>query len=137
MAECQYVVALSRSQAGRGALKDFCSLVPTCFFWGSQGEGGIDCQAFVILYNLIMPGYDSDTRPEAAAMQRDLLRQASPARKLAMISQMNRTVIALALAGLRIRHPHDSPGLQRRRLAGLLLGEDLAAKVYGVLWDED
>lgn len=49
-----------------------------------------------------------------------------------MVEQMNQTVIALAGAGLRARFPQDSPAAHRRRLAGLLLGETLATKVYGL-----
>ena len=75
----------------------------------------------------------SDTHPEIAKIQRNLLRQASPARKLAMLGQMNRTVKELALSGLRSRYPDDSPQLIRRRLADLILGPELASKVYGPL----
>ena len=78
----------------------------------------------------------SDTHPEAAAVQRELLRQATPSRKLALVEQMNQTVIALAAAGLRARFPMDTPAVHRRRLAGLLLGETLAQKVYGPLPDQ-
>ncbi len=37
----------------------------------------------------------------------------------------------LALAGLRNRHPQAGEAEIRRRLMDLLLGEELAAKVYG------
>ncbi len=37
----------------------------------------------------------------------------------------------LALMGLRSRYPHASETELRRRLADLLLGEELARKVYG------
>ncbi len=75
----------------------------------------------------------SDTRPEVAAFQLRLLRQATPARKLAMVGELNQTVKTLALSGLRSRHPDDSPEMIRRRLADLLLGTELARKVYGPL----
>jgi hypothetical protein len=39
----------------------------------------------------------------------------------------------LALAGLRDRHPGASPDELRRRLADVLLGADLAERVYGPL----
>jgi hypothetical protein len=78
----------------------------------------------------------SDTHPEIAALQIKLLRQASPARKLAMLGQMNQTVKTLALAGLRSRYPDDSPEMLRRRLADLILGPDLALLVYGPLVEE-
>ena len=73
----------------------------------------------------------SDTRPEIKALLCGLLRQATPARKLAMVGQMNQTVIILALSGLRSRYPNDSPEILRRRLADLVLGPALASKVYG------
>ena len=73
----------------------------------------------------------SDTRPEIAALQRNLLRKAGSARKLALLGQMNQTVRTLALSGLRSRYPNDSPEMIRRRLADLLLGPELACLVYG------
>ena len=62
-----------------------------------------------------------------------LLRQAPPWRKLHMVGQLNLTVRALALSGLRRRHPEASPDELHRRLAHLLLGADLAAQVVGPL----
>jgi hypothetical protein len=44
---------------------------------------------------------------------------------------MNRTVKGMALAGLRQRHPDDTPEQRRRRLAALLLGSELATRAYG------
>lgn len=73
----------------------------------------------------------SDTHPEIAALQRNLLRQIGPARKLAMLGQMNQTVKILAISGLRSRYPEDSSDMLRRRLADLVLGTELAALVYG------
>lgn len=75
----------------------------------------------------------SDTRPEITALQHKLLRQAGPARKLAMLGQMNQTVKTLALSGLRSRYPDDSAEMLRRRLADLILGSELASRVYGPL----
>lgn len=48
-----------------------------------------------------------------------------------MVAQLNASVRMLALAGLRSRFPKASETELRRRLAGLLLGEELARKVYG------
>jgi hypothetical protein len=75
----------------------------------------------------------SDTNPEIAELQRNLLRQVGSARKLAMLGEMNKTVRALALSGLRSRYPEDNPAMLRRRLADLILGQELAAQVYGPL----
>ena len=74
-----------------------------------------------------------DTRPEAERVQIELLRQAPPWRKLHMVGQMNQTVRTLALSGLRQRHPQATLEELRRRLADLLLGPELAARVYGPL----
>ena len=82
-------------------------------------------------YNHFMIEALSDTRPEIAALQRRLLRQAGPARKLAMLGQMNQTVMTLALSGLRSRYPDDSAEMLRRRLSDLILGAELASRVYG------
>lgn len=73
----------------------------------------------------------TDTSPEIEALQFKLLRQASPARKLELLAQMNATVRALALSGLRTRHPEDPPEIIQRRMADLILGAALAEKVYG------
>ncbi len=78
----------------------------------------------------------SDTRPEIAELQRNLLRQAGPIRKMAMLGQMNQTVLTLAFSGLQSRYPEDSPLMLRRRLADLILGPALAALVYGPLVEE-
>ena len=72
-----------------------------------------------------------DTPPEIERMQAVLLRTMPPWRKLELVGEMNRTVRALAVAGLRQRHPDDSPEQTRRRLADLLLGPERAARVYG------
>ena len=72
-----------------------------------------------------------DTRPEAEAMLIGLLRQAPPWRKLAMVDQLNHSVKMLALAGLRQRYPNEGEDHLQRRLADILLGDELASKVYG------
>jgi hypothetical protein len=86
-----------------------------------------------MLYNQMAMEIYSDTRPEAVQIKLNLLRQASPARKLALLGEMNQTVKLLALAGLKSRYPDETPEQLRRRLADLLLGPELALKVYGPL----
>ena len=73
----------------------------------------------------------SDTHPKMEALQIELWRQASPTRKMHMLAQLNASVRMLALAGLRSRYPNATEVKLRRRLADLLLGEELARKVYG------
>jgi hypothetical protein len=48
-----------------------------------------------------------------------------------MLAQLNASVRMLALAGLRSRYPNATETELRRRLADLVLGEELARKVYG------
>ena len=75
----------------------------------------------------------SDTDPQTEAVLVTLLRQASPARKLDMVGELNATVRTLALTGLRQRFPGASSAELQRRLADLLLGAELARQVYGPL----
>lgn len=74
-----------------------------------------------------------DTHPDAESVLIELLSRASPARKIAIMLEANRTARMLALTGLRERHPNDSPARLQRRLADLWLGPVLAAKAYGPL----
>ncbi len=78
----------------------------------------------------------SDTHPDIERLQIERLRQMPSWRKMALMAEMNRTVRTLALAGLRQRYPDDTPAQRRRRLADLLLGPALAARVYGPLPEE-
>lgn len=73
----------------------------------------------------------SDTSPKIEHMQLEQLRQMPPWRKLALVAEMNETVRVLTLAGLRQRYPNDLALQQRRRMADLLLGPELAARAYG------
>ena len=73
----------------------------------------------------------SDTHPKMEALQIQLLREVPAWRKMEMLAQLNAAARTLALSGLRHRHPNASEDELRRRLANLLLGEELAQKVYG------
>jgi hypothetical protein len=73
-----------------------------------------------------------DTHPKMEALQIELWRQASPIKKMNMLAQLNASVKLLALTGLRAQYPQASEGELRRKLAGLLLGEELACRVYGM-----
>lgn len=74
-----------------------------------------------------------DTHPKMEALQIELWRQASPTRKMNMLAQLNASARLLALTGLRAQYPQASEAELRRRLASLLLGEELARKAYGDL----
>jgi hypothetical protein len=80
-----------------------------------------------------MGALSSDTHPKMEALQIQFWRQASPTRKMHALANLNKSAHTLALAGLRSRYPQASEAELRRRLAGLLLGEELASKVYGEL----
>lgn len=82
-------------------------------------------------YTKIMSALFSDTHPKMEALQIQLLRQANPSRKLEMLSELNSSVRVLALIGLHSRYPEADEAEIQRRLAGLLLGEELAYKIYG------
>ena len=73
----------------------------------------------------------SDTSAEAEAVLIALLREAPAWRKFKMVGDLNATVKQFALAGIRARHPNATEREQKRHLADLLLGEELAAAVYG------
>ena len=77
----------------------------------------------------------SDTSPEVEEVLIQLLRQAPAWRKFKMVGELNATVKQFALAGIRQRHPDASEAELKRHLADILLGEELAAKVYGE-WHE-
>lgn len=77
-----------------------------------------------------------DTRPKVEAVLIQMLREAPPWRKLEMVDQLNQSVKLLALIGLKTRYPDENETQLRRRLADLLLGEELAHKVYGSIQGE-
>ena len=77
-----------------------------------------------------------DTSPEIERLQIERLRQMPSWRKVELVGDMNETVRTLALAGLRQRHPNEPPAQRRRRLADLMLGPELAARVYGTLQED-
>ncbi|MBN1316957.1 MAG: hypothetical protein JXA42_15865 [Anaerolineales bacterium] len=83
-----------------------------------------------------MSTLSSDTHPKMEALQVQLLRQASPTRKMQMLAHLIKSAHILALAGLRLQYPQASESELRRRLAGLLLGEETACKVYGEIGRE-
>lgn len=71
-----------------------------------------------------------DTSPEAEQVLIGLWRQATPARKIALVADTTRALQDVLMAGLRDRHPQDTPRQLRRRFADLWLGPELARKAY-------
>lgn len=80
---------------------------------------------------MALPPPITDTSPQAQAVLNKLLRDAPAWRKFKMVGDLNATVKTFAIAGIRERHPNASDAEVRRHLADVLLGADLAAKVYG------
>jgi hypothetical protein len=77
-----------------------------------------------------MTALASDTLVEVERLQIERLREMPTWRKVELMCQMGQSVRTLALAGLRQRYPDESPEQRRRRLADLILGPDLARRVY-------
>jgi hypothetical protein len=74
-----------------------------------------------------------DTHPKMEALQIEWWRQAPPTRKMHMLAQLNTSARLLAMTGLRSQYPKADETEIQRRLAGLILGDELARKVYGEL----
>lgn len=75
----------------------------------------------------------SDTSAAAEDIVLAIYRRMPVWRKLQLVDDAIRTSRQLALIGLRSRHPEDSAARLRRRLLGLVLGEETAQEVYGSL----
>jgi hypothetical protein len=73
----------------------------------------------------------SDTHPDAEKIQIEGLRAMPSWRKFRLVNDLMLTGRKLAIAGLRERFPGAGAGELYRRLATLLLGPELANKVYG------
>ncbi|MCP4167753.1 MAG: hypothetical protein GY759_17935 [Chloroflexi bacterium] len=73
----------------------------------------------------------SDTHPDIDRMQIEMMRQAPAWRKIDMVGQMFAATKQLSISGLRLRYPQANEDELRRRLADVLLGPDLAKRVYG------
>jgi hypothetical protein len=71
-----------------------------------------------------------DTTVDAERLQIERWRAMTPAEKLNLVSSITRTVSAMAMAGLRERHPNASTREIFLRFAMLHLGTELARKAY-------
>ncbi len=72
----------------------------------------------------------SDTRPEIEALQIRIIRRMPPWKKLSIVDDLNEAVKALAISGIKQRHPDATAEEVRGMLAELMLGPELALKVY-------
>jgi hypothetical protein len=73
----------------------------------------------------------NDTSDAAAEVQVQVLRAMPAARKVALVEDANRTARRLALAGIGLRFPDASLERRLRLLMDIVLGADLAERVYG------
>lgn len=73
----------------------------------------------------------TDTSGAAAEVQIRVLRGMPAWRKVSLVEDANRTARCLALAGIGLRFPGASREERIRLLMDLLLGRELADRVYG------
>jgi hypothetical protein len=85
---------------------------------------------FARLYNHHMSTPYSDTHPKMEQMQIEFIRRMPSWKKMSMVEGLNETVKTLAVTGIKQRHPDATPEQVRRMLADLMLGPELARKVY-------
>ena len=72
----------------------------------------------------------SDTHPQMEALQIELIRRMPAWKKWSIVDDLNATVKTLALSEIRQRHPHATAEEIHRMLAEMMLGVELARKVY-------
>jgi hypothetical protein len=71
----------------------------------------------------------TDTDPEAGRVQMELLRRASPSRRLRLALSLSRTVLGLSRDGIARRRPHASAEEVGLEFVRLHYGRDLADEV--------
>jgi hypothetical protein len=64
-------------------------------------------------------------------MQIEIIRRMPSWRKFAAVDDLNETVRAFAISGIKQSHPDATTEQIRRLLAERMLGAELASKVYG------
>jgi hypothetical protein len=72
----------------------------------------------------------ADTDPKVEQLQIELIRRMPTWKKFALLDDLNETVRAFAISGIKQRHPEATPERIQRMLADLMLGSELASKVY-------
>ncbi|MBI3738174.1 MAG: hypothetical protein HY258_03915 [Chloroflexi bacterium] len=63
-------------------------------------------------------------------MQIELIRRMPAWKKISIMDGLNETVKTLAISGIKERHPDATPQQIQRMLAEMMLGEELARKIY-------
>lgn len=73
----------------------------------------------------------SDTDEKTEQVLLELVRAMPAWKKLEQVANLTATVRELAMIGLREQYPHDPEEGLRLRFACLVLGRDIAMRVYG------
>jgi hypothetical protein len=73
----------------------------------------------------------TDTHPMMEHMQIELIRRMPPWKKFSIVDGLNETVKTLAISGIKEHHPEATPVEIHYMLAELMLGREMARKVYG------
>ena len=81
-------------------------------------------------YTQIMTALYSDTHPKVEQMQIEIIRRMPSWKKFAIVDDLNETVKAFAVSGIKQSHPGATTEQIRRLLAERMLGAELASKVY-------
>jgi hypothetical protein len=77
--------------------------------------------------------FSADTDPRIHAMVIDRLRTMTPSEKARMVVKLNLACDALAIAGIRERHPEADADEVRMRLGVLRVGPELMMRAFA--WD--
>jgi hypothetical protein len=77
-----------------------------------------------------------DTSAAADARYHELLRAAGPEKRLEAAVSLGSAVRALAVAGIRERHPNADEEELRVRLTVRLYGKDIARRLFGNIPDD-
>ena len=77
-----------------------------------------------------MSALSSDTHPKMEALQIELIRRMPSWKKFSVLDGLNETVKLMAITGIKQRNPGATPEQIHRMLAELMLGKELARKVY-------
>jgi hypothetical protein len=72
-----------------------------------------------------------DTSLEAESIQIDILRKAPTGKRLRVAAEMSETIMLLSRIGVARRNPGATPAELRRLAAEVILGPELALRVYG------
>ena len=72
----------------------------------------------------------ADTTADVEQRQIDAWRKLSPVERMRLVADATRAVMTLALAGIRLRHPHASDRECFLRLAAIRLGADTTRQLY-------